>query len=78
MVQEKKNEDKTLGAMHLKNEQKTEEEMESGNTTKKDDASFMKTKVVLYWSHGTEKLNRMPIKDNLGWVTGSRSQVDKT
>lgn len=60
MVQKKKDE----GKMHLKNEPKTEKEMESDNRKKQGGTSFTKTKVALYWSHGTEKLNRMPVKDN--------------
>lgn len=28
------------------------------------------------WSHGKEKLNRMPVKNNIGLGNWSRSQVD--
>lgn len=43
-----------MGKTHLK-KSKREKTMESDNRKRTGGASFMKTKVVLYWSRGTEK-----------------------
>lgn len=49
----------------FKNEPKTGNEVESNNRKKQGGASLTKTKMALYWSHGIEKLSRIPVKDNI-------------